>query len=240
MLGGDALTIEGFDATVTNQSSGGHCSYKADLKNATVVYTYNIDADGFLCISVNFPKRNDVAIWVNGEHRYTEAISLPQMLAVGDVHVGDVVELKMTCKEEGESSTMTVSAAVLNESRFAACYDVLNASTLDLTDFSNTEVAGTITCNRDGLLYTSIPQNGNWYAEVDGEKVETLTVGEAMTAVMLTEGTHEVRFYYHNAAFALGWKISLACAIIFAILIWRCYYAAEKKGKYQKVKKEKH
>ena len=240
VLTGDTLSIEGFDVTVTNQTSSGYCSYKADLKNATVVYTYHIDADGFMCISVNFPNRNDVAIWVNGEQRYTEAISLPQMLAVGDVAAGDVVELKMTCKNEGESGTLTISAAVLNEARFAACYDVLNASTLELTEFSNTEVEGTITCNRDGLLYTSIPQNGNWYVEVDGAQVETLTVGEAMTAVMLTEGTHEVRFYYHNAAFALGWKISLGCAVVLAFLIWRNYRADEKKGKYQKVKKEKH
>jgi len=240
VLGGDNLTIEGFDVTITDQRPSGHCSYKADLKNSTVVYTYNVDADGFMCISVNLPKRNDVAIWVNGEQRYTEAISLPQMLAVGDVSVGDVVELKMTCKAEGESSTMTISAAVLNEARFAACYDALRASTLELTEFSNTEVEGTITCDRDGLLYTSIPQNGNWFAEVDGEKVETRIVGDAMTAVMLGAGTHEVRFYYHNAAFALGWKVSLACAAIFAALIWRSYCVEEKKGKFQKVKKEKH
>ena len=232
--GGDDLTIEGFDAAIENQSSNGHCSYRAELKGATVVYTYKIDADGFMCINVNLPKRNDVAIWVNGEHRYTEAISLPQMLAVGDVAAGDVVELKMTCKAAGESSTMTISAAVLNEAQFAACYDVLNASTLELTEFSNTEVVGTITCNRDGLLYTSIPQNGNWHVEVDGEAVEAVTVGGAMVAVELSEGEHEVRFYYYNKAFALGWKISLACAGIFALLVWKNTIAENRKGKYQR------
>ena len=232
--GGDDLTIEGFDATIENQSSSGYCAYRAELKGATVVYTYNIDADGFMCISVNLPKRNDVAIWVNGEHRYTEAISLPQMLAVGDVSAGDVVELKMTCKAAGESSTMTISAAVLNMAQFTACYDALNASTLELTEFSNTEVVGTITCNRDGLLYTSIPQNGNWHVEVDGKEVEALAVGDAMVAVMLTEGDHEVRFYYQNKAFSMGWKISLGCAVIFAVLIWKNGLRESKKGKYQR------
>ena len=232
--GGDDLTIEGFDATIENQSSSGYCAYRAELKGATVVYTYNIDADGFMCISVNLPKRNDVAIWVNGEHRYTEAISLPQMLAVGDVSAGDVVELKMTCKAAGESSTMTISAAVLNMAQFTACYDALNASTLELTEFSNTEVVGTISCNREGLLYTSIPQNGNWHVEVDGKEVEALAVGDAMVAVMLTEGDHEVRFYYQNKAFSMGWKISLGCAVIFAVLIWKNGLRESKKGKYQR------
>ena len=240
ILTGDCLTIEGKDVTIRDQNSNGYCSYKADLSNSTIIYTYRVDTDGFMCINVNQPKRNGVAIWVNGEQRYTEAISLPQMLAVGDVSMGDVVELKATCKTEGETSTMTISAAVLDEARFAAHYNALNASTLELTEFSNTEVLGTIDCNRDGLLYTSIPQNGNWFAEVDGEEAEVVTVGEAMSAVMLTEGTHEVRFFYRNAAFALGWKISLACAAILAVLAWYCGLHDTKKGKYQKNKKEKH
>ena len=93
---------------------------------------------------------------------------------------------------------------------------------------------GTITCNRDGLLYTSIPQNGNWHVEVDGKEVEALAVGDAMVAVMLTEGDHEVRFYYQNKAFSMGWKISLGCAVIFAVLIWKNGLRESKKGKYQR------
>ena len=240
VLTGDSLAIEGFDVTIEDQNTSGYCSYTADKSNSVVVYTYYIDTDGFMCISANLPKRNDVAIWVNGEHRYTEATSLPQMLAVGDVVMGDIVEVKMTCKNEGESSTMTISAAVLNEERFAACYDVLNTSTMELTKFTNTEVKGTVNCDRDGLLYTSIPQNGNWFAQVDGENVETVTVGNAMTVVELTEGSHEIRFYYRNKAFAMGWKITLVCVAIFALLVWRENRPAQHTGKYQNKKKEKH
>ena len=135
---------------------------------------------------------------------------------------------------------MTLSAAILNETGFRKCYDILNASTLELTKFTNTKVEGTIECDRDGLLYTSIPQNGNWYAKVDGEEAEVLTIGQAMCAVLLTEGEHEVQFYYHNAAFALGWKISLVCAAVFALLAWCNLRASTKRGKYEKNKKEKH
>ena len=240
ILGQENFTIEGVDLTVYDQRSNGYCSYQAEQKGGTVVYTYKIDTDGFMCISVNLPKRNDVAIWVNGELRYTEATSLPQMLAVGDVVAGDVVELKMASKTAGESGTMTISAAILNEAQFAAAYDALNAATLKLTAFSNTRVEGTIDCEQAGLLYTSIPQNGNWFAEVDGEKVETLAVGDAMVALMLDEGTHEICFYYYNKAFSLGWKISLGCAAVFIALILKCRQHTGKKGKYERNKKEKH
>ena len=50
---------------------------------------------------------------------------------------------------------------------------------------------------------------------VDGKRVDTVLVGDCMAAVPLTEGSHSVTFRYHNAAFSLGWKISLACAAVF-------------------------
>ena len=238
LLSGDQLHIEGTDLTITDQNSSGYCAYEDALKGAVISYTYTVDADGFMCVELNFPKRNDVSIWKNGVELYSESMSLQQMMAVGDVVMGDVIEIRATCKNSNESGTLTITAAVLNEARFRECYDVLNASTLELTQFSNTLVEGTIDCNRDGLLYTSIPQNGNWSVEVDGEAAEVALVGDAMVGVLLTEGTHEVRFIYRNAAFSLGWKISLGCMIVFAVLIYVRYQPTVHKGKYVK-KKEK-
>lgn len=234
-VSGSSLTIEGIDVTVSDSSSSGYCSYSDGKANSSVVYTYTAEQDGFMCVNLNLPKRNGVSISVNGVELYTETMSLPQMLAVGDVTVGDVVTVRMTCKE-GEKGTMTLSAAILNNQRFREGYEILAASTLELTSFRNTLVEGTIRCNRDGLLYASIPQNGNWSVLVDGEEAEIKLVGEAMIAVELTEGEHTVTYRYHNAAFSLGWKISLACAAVFAVLAWISYKprAKSKHGKFEK------
>ena len=154
------------------------------------------------------------------------------MMAVCDVAVGDVVEIRASCKAN-ENGTLTVTAAILNEERFYECYETLNASTLELTEFSNTRVSGQIECDRDGLLYTSIPQNGNWSVEVDGCEAEVVLVGDAMIGVMLTEGTHEVTISYHNTAFNVGWKISLACVALLGLLI--VLTGRKNKGKHSKV-----
>ena len=234
LISGSNLTIEGIDVDVTDQNSSGYCAYNNGLNGSQVIYSYTVDMDGFMCVDLNLPKRNSISIWKNGVELYSESMSLQQMLAVGDVVVGDVVEIHATCKEN-ESGTLTISAGILSQERFWQCYDILSASTLELTSFSNTLVEGTIDCDRDGYLYTSIPQNGNWYVEVDGEEAETVLTGDAMVGVMLTEGAHEVRFVYRNAAFSLGWKISLGCALIFTVL---AYLSREKrkpqKGRYEK------
>ena len=187
-----------------------------------MTYTYVADRDGFLCIHLNLPKRNDYYVSVNGVERFKETISLPQMMAVGDVKAGDVIDIRIEC-DAGENSTMTLSAAILNEERFRQGYEILAASTLELTAFENTFLEGTIDCDRDGLLYTSIPQNGNWFVEVDGEEAEIQLVGDCMVAVDLTAGTHTVTYTYKNAAFSLGWKVSLGCAVIFGVLVWLVY-----------------
>ena len=122
-----------------------------------------------------------------------EDLSLEQMLAVGDVAPGDVVELRFDC-EDGESGSMTVGAAILDNEIYRQGWEILSASTLELTKFTNTRVAGEIACDRDGLLYTSIPQNGNWTVWVDNEPAEIVLVGDVMAAVDLTEGHHTVRF----------------------------------------------
>ena len=91
---------------------------------------------------------------------------------------------------------------------------------------------GELTCDRDGLLYTSIPQNGNWSAKVDGKDAQIQLVGDCMIALELTEGMHQVSFTYRNEAFSLGWKISLVCAAVLILLVQRS--GKRKTGKYQK------
>lgn len=216
------LEITGAGITIKSQTQYGYCSYATDASAAgTMTYTYTVEDTGFMCIYLTLPKKNKCSIWLNGKELYSETYSLPQMMSVSDVKPGDVVQLKLTCAA-GEASTMNIRAGILQEDAFRQAYDVLNASTLKLTEFSNTRVKGTIDCNRDGLLYTSIPQNGNWFAYVDGEAVETKLVGGAMVAVELTEGQHTVEFRYRNEAFTLGCMISITSFLLFAgaYILW--------------------
>lgn len=244
-LPGSALTISGDGVTIKDHSSSGYCSYAEGVKNSTVTYTYVADRDGFMCVNVDLPKRNDVTIKYNGTVLYDETTSLAQMMAVCDVVAGDVVEVVMKCDADTKAKgTMTLTAAILDMDTFWEGYEILNASTLELTTFRNTYVAGTIDCDRDGLLYTSIPQNGNWSVFVDGEAADIRLVGECMVSVELTRGTHEIEFVYHNASFTLGCTVSAVSAGIFIALVALVYKPdvkallhaprKNKKGKFEK------
>lgn len=232
ILTGDCLEIEGQDVTVSEQKSSGYCAYSDGLNGSQVIYTYTADRAGFFCVDLNLPKRNTIAVWKNDTELYTESLSLPQMLAVADVQPGDRVQIRVQCSG-GESGTINITAAILNTKCFEKHYGILAGSQLKLTAFQTTRLEGFIECDREGLLYTSIPQDGNWHVSVDGREEEITLIGGVMCGVELTQGSHDIVFYYHNSAFSLGWRLSLACAICFAAM-WYINRTPRKKGKYER------
>ena len=237
-LRGELLDISGEGVDVVpsaNPDNAGYCTYTASSEGGKIYFRYTADREGLACVHMHLGKRNTFSMLVNGIEVYGqgfESYTLPQMYSLQQVYPGDVIEVIFSCNAN-ESSSMNVRAAVLDEEIFYWGYNVLSASQLELTDFSNTYVAGTIHCDRDGLLYTSIPQNGNWSVEVDGKPAEPVLIGKAMMGVSLTEGYHEVEFSYRNPAFDLGWKVSLLCALFFGgICLWK-YLPKKQKGKYE-------
>ena len=233
VLSKDCVQITSDDVTVSPTSGVGYCSYDTGSKSGTVTYHISPKESGFLCIDLNLPKRNSFSVSLNGKKLYSETYSLPQCLAVAAVKPGDVVQIDLTCKAD-ENSNMTIKPALIDDAVFRQAYDVLSASTLNLTSFTSTKVEGTISCNRNGLLYTSIPQNGNWSVTVDGKEADIVLVGDAMISVPMTEGTHTVTLTYQNRAFAFGWKVSLGCALLFVAITFTMYSPMRKKGKYEK------
>ena len=235
-LPGKTLTIHGDCAILTPQPNTGYCDYETEGETGTIIYTYTANRDGFMCINFDLTQHNAFSIKLNDKRLYSESYSLSQMLAIGDVVMGDLIEIELRCNPN-EKGTVKLSAAIMDAGVFQEAYETLSASVLNITEFSNTEVIGTIDCNRDGVLYTSIPQNRNWYAYVDDQPVDTVLIGDAMLGLLLSEGSHTIRLIYHNAAFALGWKITLACMLVFTGVILAVYKPKFKryKGKYEQV-----
>ncbi len=237
-------------------TSTGYTKFTSEKGGGKLTYTYTISQQGYLCLDMDLYSQEDFTVWLNDDRLYAEEAKLAQMFGVADVKPGDVVKVVVQCKSD-TSGSVSIQAAVLNLEVFQQGYAVLNSSTLELTDFSTTYVAGTINCNRDGLLYTSIPQcgnkrtqgdydedgqwveaviesEGNWDVYVDGKKAEIQLVGDCMIAVPMTKGEHTVEFVYENPSFNLGWKISAACAGIFLLITAACYlpgYIKQKRAK---------
>ena len=234
-ISGKNLSISGTDVTLNSQTQTGYCAYTTSEKaGGIIVYKYIADQEGLVCVNLDLSKKNKYAFWKNGVELYNETYSIPQSLSLCQVKPGDIIEIHLTCNSN-EKGSITLQTAILDEALFRKGYDILAESTLDLTTFKNTLMEGSINCKQDGVLYTSIPQDGNWTAYVDGKPAQIVLIGDAMIGLLLSEGDHTITFRYQNAAFSLGWKITLASAIVFMGLYWSIYQPRSKRGKYEKV-----
>lgn len=201
----------------------------------TVSATCQAPADGVLTLYLaTWYPNTPYTVYRNGTQLYTgKIIDTQQMFTCGTVAAGDELRVEVTHPDQTWDQlpmTLQLDGAVLNEELFLQGFDKLNQHTLELTEFSNTRVAGTIHCKTDGLLYTSIPQNSNWTAYIDGKKANIALLEEAMICLELPEGTHTVQFRYRNNAFLIGCTIS-ACSAA-GLLI--CLYRKKSKSSHRK------
>lgn len=90
------------------------------------------------------------------------------------------------------------------------------------------------------ILFTSIPYDKNWLIYVDGQRVQTcmiessgdsgsvkIPVSDAVVAVELTPGEHEIVIEYRSTELLIGTAISLVGLMLIGAII----YSAKRKAK---------
>lgn len=108
---------------------------------------------------------------------------------------------------------------VLNEDKWKQAHDYLAAHQLQVEEYSSDYVIGTIETDRDGLMFTSIPYDGNWHAYVDDVETEVVPLNQnSFCAIHVPKGTHKIRFQYRQDHLLLGGGISLGALLGFIIL----------------------
>jgi uncharacterized membrane protein YfhO len=144
------------------------------------------------------------------------ADNVPYIFPVGNITQNDNITFSVEINNNENKALIAVG--LLNSELFEQGYAKLASQVLQLTEFTNTKVKGKITVLDDGLLYTSIPADRNWSAYVDGVKREIVKIDNAMLAVSLSKGHHEIEFRYFNTSLLAGGIVSLVSLAIFIAL----------------------
>ena len=181
------------------------------------IWNYQMPADGMLYFycEIEDNEQEQANIYKNGEP-YCNTIVFsdrPYLLCIGWLSKDDIVSFSVETKKP------FICTGYLNSELFEQGYNLLASQPLNITEFTQTKVCGTVTALNDGLLYTSIPVDKNWSAYVDGVKSKIVLIEGAMAAVRLKKGFHEIEFKYFNKSFLIGGIISLFSLGIFVTLI---------------------
>jgi uncharacterized membrane protein YfhO len=140
-------------------------------------------------------------------HRY--------LLELGECKAGDTITITNAKSEEISFRLYRMSTEALD-----TAYATLSANTLELTDFSDTCIAGTIDVSEEGRLVLSIPDLSGWTLYVDGNVTPVESFMGALASVTLPEGTHSIRLTYRTQGLPLGAAVSAACVALFLLTMF--------------------
>jgi len=188
-----------------------------DAENGMFRFNYEMPESGCLYVFTRISDTNDVRVSVDRTTLREFDVRRPYIFRAGSFEAGTLVSIE--ADSDTAHGSIQIWVALFDHALFEQGFDILAAEALQLNYFSDTRIVGEISVSEGGLLYTSIPNDGNWSAYVNGVEVNIITIGGAMVGIWLEPGEHIVEFRYHNRYLVAGVGISGVAFLIFATLI---------------------
>lgn len=182
----------------------------------TLTYEYTSETDvniepiknGHMYLAVSGTNVDSVGVKVNGSvNNYSGLKNGNHLIDIGYVTTADSIEVY-------GDTPMGLSVYTLEEERFINAYNILNNSGLNITSHSDTKIKGTVTAQSNSTMLFSIPYDGGWSVYIDGKKVNTYAVKDALLAVSVSAGEHTIVLKYMPVNLIKGCIITLLCIII--------------------------
>lgn len=195
-----------------------------DLADASLTYDLTVKENGnaYLYFKTGSNSVERITVTLSNGISLSQAIDTkPYVLDLGYLEKGDSVSVFAPVKEDMSGYTY-LYAVTLNDKQFKKGFNQLNADSLQITDFKETKIEGTMNASEDGVIYTSINYDTGWSVYIDGKKVnkdDIVAIGDALLGVRVTKGTHTITFKYMPEGLLLGAILSvLALATVLLLL----------------------
>lgn len=221
--------IEPVDVSAANieLSSTGDGMWDSTLKNETkkskTILTYQaqqagkqylfIEADDADAITVSQEKKDD-KIEIRND--------CGSIVNLGEMDSGTEFTVTIEYKE-GKGGSVVSHVCTMDEVVWQDAYKMLSASMLDVTDYGDSCLKGTINVQEDGVFVTSVPYEAGWKLKVDGHTREiNELIGGAWISTSLSAGEHQIELSFRPPGLIAGLLITLASiGLLIAAEWWR-------------------
>lgn len=221
--------IEPVDVSAANieLSSTGDGMWDSTLKNETkkskTILTYQaqqtgkqylfIEADDADAITVSQEKKDD-KIEIRND--------CGSIVNLGEMDSGTEFTVTIEYKE-GKGGSVVSHVCTMDEAVWQDAYKMLSASMLDVTDYGDSCLKGTIDVQEDGVFVTSVPYEAGWKLKVDGHTREiNELIGGAWISTSLSAGEHRIELSFRPPGLIAGLLITLASiGLLIAAEWWR-------------------
>lgn len=184
-----------------------------------------VEEDGYIFIYSMNKSIKTLAVTVDYDLTDYTGINHGRMIDVGYVEAG--TEIFINNKEES-TANLQLYVYTMDIDKYLELYEALADEGLNVTEYSDTCVKGTITALEDGICFTSIPYDEGFTLYVDGVETEYTTIADAFIGIPLTKGTHTIEFKYTARGIKTGGIITGICLIILiGFIVFRIKYKKE-------------
>ena len=199
-----------------NGSNSSSFSMNPGGKSGTAAFTTTLTSGGQTFIYVDCRAAKTITAKLSGSASGSWTLSArePYFQYAGELQVGDTVTVDVTAESAVSGNIYVVT---LNEEVYRQVMDTLRAGGMKVTDYSDSHIQGTVS-SQGGTLFTTIPYDTGWTVKVDGKKVETYGVADALLAFDVEAGEHTVEQSYTPGGLWAGIAISGVCLILVILI----------------------
>jgi hypothetical protein len=187
---------------------------RASAKKERLFWTKPTEANLTLSASSGVSKTityyTDEHSWYNDRHNFTVNM---------DYSENAVTSITLTFSSIGVYSFDSMEIICQPMDSYAEQISLLKGSGLENVEIGTDTVSGTITLDSPKILYFSIPYSIGWTAYVDGEEATIYQANIKNMALVLDEGTHNVKLIYHTPYLRIGCIISAIGFVIFITIM---------------------
>ena len=186
----------------------------------TATFHAAVSESGQIYIDVNCRAETSVSVSAAGSS-WSVSPGMPYVINAGILEAGE--EVTVTIKTKG-SCTGDVLVARLNEDAFQQDIATLAANGMKVTSMNDNSISGTVHADEAGVFFTSVEYDDGWTVKIDGNKVETFAIGDALLAVDMQPGDHEISMTFMPKGLVAGIMlsaVSLVCLVILIVFLKR-------------------
>ncbi len=222
---------------INGESVTGNGTYwfekETDNNYGNIDITIEAVKDGNVYLYLTSPDITNISC-EHGDVTVSQEIETPYILDLGYANTGDEISISIDGGSiNSEKSSFEIYAYSLDAKVLNAGYKRLLENSLDVSEYSETKIKGTLISKENCILYSSIPYDEGWSVYVDGEKAEIFEIGKCQLGVMIKPGKHTVEYVYRPKGFLIGAAISAA-----AITALFGYELIKRKNTKSKINKE--
>lgn len=213
-------------------------TYYKDLADmsGTIIIKYEIPEAQNVYLYADCTSADQIEVYGTNGLSKSQDPEDPYILDCGYFEQGEIMTVEIAIPANKESGYADIYAVGLNMDNFEYGYNKLAEASMDITEFEDTYIKGTVTVRANELVYTSINYDEGWEILVDGEKVEPVAIGGALIGIDAAPGTHTIEMTYKPKGLLLGGIISAGTLAAFIAVLVILHISKKKKlAKYAEV-----